>query len=217
MNLVVAILVHCGGPGSGCNPEAGRCGRAPGEGGASVPIDAGEGGAKYRNALEQQLNKVKDQDLLKRMAANGLKVKVHGVGDAEPYNTWSGGHGEAHYDPATGTVHLYRSTPKGAVSGVQGTLSPGILAFHLNHEIGHAFEDQYERQKYFSLPKGSFLKGKYHKLYQQNKNAVGEYGAGRPNEHFAEAFKMYVEEPEKLQKKAPDIYDYMKEKTGRLA
>lgn len=31
MNLAATIELHAGGPGSGCNPEAGRCGRLPGK------------------------------------------------------------------------------------------------------------------------------------------------------------------------------------------
>src|SRR5690348_16321730 len=32
MNLLDLINVYAGGPGSGCNPEVGQCGRKPGEG-----------------------------------------------------------------------------------------------------------------------------------------------------------------------------------------
>lgn len=54
MKIADAIALYCGGPGSGCNPKAGVCGRHPGHGGEKLH------NYKYGSVITQVFDVLKD-------------------------------------------------------------------------------------------------------------------------------------------------------------
>ena len=69
----------------------------------------------------------------------------------------------------------------------------------VTHELSHIFDYRYNRLSQSS----EFLN-----LYQAAPNSITEYGATNEHEFFAEAGEMYIHDPEELQRKNIDVYNY---------
>lgn len=214
MNLQTTLSIYAGGPGSGCNPDVGTCGR---KSGAGIPVSAGIGNEKMGKMMERVLSKVSNQVVIEKLAQVGIKVRIAKPGAQVVKSTYQGGHAGAFFNSGTKTIYLFTTT--GGSGGMRGEQSWGILKEYLLHELGHAVD--YSHRDKEQAASSQFVRTpsegpEYTDLYKKYQSKFGGYGSGRQQEHFAEAFKSFLTHPDKMQEKMPDLHTYFTKKVNDL-
>lgn len=124
MRMAATLSLFAGGPGSGCNPEAGQCGRKP--------------GADTQETLEQRNQRVAQEfkDAVEKVAGSGVTVDIVPPGGDHQYDDVSGTNALATADPATNHIAF---TPE-----LLTTESiPGVAAHEVMHLRVHQFTDDH--------------------------------------------------------------------------
>lgn len=71
----------------------------------------------------------------------------------------------------------------------------------LTHELWHVYDNTHQNGD--TLPSETIID-----IYNQDPYILGEYGATSTYEFFADAGKMYVNEPDKLKEKSEELYNF---------
>lgn len=71
----------------------------------------------------------------------------------------------------------------------------------LTHELWHVYDNTHQNGGI--APSETIVD-----IYNQNPSLLGEYGATSAGEFFADAGKMYVNEPDKLKEKSEELYNF---------
>lgn len=146
---------------------------------------------------------------------DGLRLSIHSESVAAYASPWP------KEDPR---LHFYDLGAKGAPKGPNSYTSTSWPQEVLIHELCHHYDSKHywENYEYISERKGSTFgslsswklksnkQGKEDWQHHDHAHFVSGYAQTSPAEDYAETCMSYVLYPEKLKKKAPDKYAYMK-------
>ncbi len=100
------------------------------------------------------------------------------------------------YDGLTSNTTVYMNTRTKKYGSVN--IDENDFKETLTHELWHVYDDIY-----YSSNDTRIID-----IYNQDPYLLGEYGATNTPEFFAEAGKMYVNEPDKLKEKSEELYNF---------
>lgn len=103
------------------------------------------------------------------------------------------------YDGLTSDTTVYMNTRTKKYGSIN--IDENYFKEILTHELWHVYDNTHQNGN--TTPSETIVD-----IYNQNPSLLGEYGATSIYEFFADAGKMYVNEPDKLKEKSEELYNF---------
>lgn len=103
------------------------------------------------------------------------------------------------YDGLTSDTTVYMNTRTKKYGSIN--IDENYFKEILTHELWHVYDNTHQNGN--TTPSETIVD-----IYNQNPSLLGEYGATSIYEFFADAGKIYVNEPDKLKEKSEELYNF---------